>query len=498
MQYLLKGGGEPAARDEVEHPARLAIEVVVLWGSDVLTVRHVSPPGAFYVGDERSVCDVALPVELLDGLPSGTERLCIAVSSRSEVCAVVPAGARGWLTLPDGSSRPLAQTAEPAVEQLLPLDLGYRAHLCFGGIEVQVAAVAAGRAPARPAPLVFDPRTLAYFGLSALSVAGLLATLSMMAPPLGLTRDERVSQERLYRLQSYLSAAAERALRQHELRPEERQSAATAAPARSHYEPLGPAPLGGEVAKSTAPEPLPEREDPEGAPRTAAESQDAIERARSFGIIGLFAEHARMLDDPRLTYTRELGSNELAAMDQMFNGKPTWDEGPGGLALSGTGLRGGGLANVLPLEQVRTISEGEGTLPEGLEGVGRPSGSHRAATPQLRPGRALDGNPPGAAHPAAVSPAERASPATVRRTINAQFSRIRACYEEGLRTHPAVAGKAVVSFVLQPEGHAEQLSTQSSNLPAQVVRCIEGVFRDISFPQPSQPLPIEYPVRLAP
>ncbi|MEY4546652.1 MAG: hypothetical protein RL685_2847 [Pseudomonadota bacterium] len=480
-RYVLNGSGAAAASEELEHRAQLAIEVVVLWRGDVLAVRHLSPPGAFYVGDACSACDVALPAELL-----GSEQLCIAVGSRNEVSAVLPPQARGWLTLPDGSTRPLGVEAR-ASEQLLPLGLGHRAHLCFGGIEVQVAAVAAGRAPALRRTLGFERSTLAYFGFSSLSVAGLLAVLSLMAPPLGLTQDESGSQERMYRLQSYLTASAERALQQQELASKElERSAAAVAPPRSRpeaprAEPEAEAEAEAEAEQHTAPEPEPTLEAPQGEPRTAADRKGELEEARSFGIIGLMAKNMEMLRDPRLPFQRELTSEELAAMNQMYNSGSTWEEGPGGLALSGTGRRGGGKANALPLESVGTVSGGQGTLPEGYAGFGSPSGSFRPSAPELRPAEAL-----------------AASPASVRRTINAQFPRIRACYEEGLRSNPALPGKAVVSFVLQPEGHADQVSAQSSSLPSSVVSCIEGVFRDISFPHPPEPLPVKYPVQLAP
>jgi hypothetical protein len=86
--------------DEVEHAARLAIEVVVRWGGDVLCVSHFAAPAAVFVGS-ASGCDVALPSELL-----GAERRCLAVSSGGDVCAVLPGGVRGWLTLPWGSTSP--------------------------------------------------------------------------------------------------------------------------------------------------------------------------------------------------------------------------------------------------------------------------------------------------------------------------------------------------------------------------------------------------------
>jgi hypothetical protein len=118
----MRGEGPPVRSDEVEYAARLAIEVVVLWGGDVLCASHFAAPSTVFVGG-ASGCDVALPTELL-----GAERRCVAVSSRSDVCAVLPGGAQGWLTLPDGSTRPFdertpSQNREPSEpsERLLPL-----------------------------------------------------------------------------------------------------------------------------------------------------------------------------------------------------------------------------------------------------------------------------------------------------------------------------------------------------------------------------------------
>jgi hypothetical protein len=210
---VLRGGGPPPASDELEQHGRLAVELVVLWRGEVLSVCHRPAPGVIHVGRDRSCSDVALPAELFH---SGSSR--IAVASRSEVCVVLQAGVRCWLTLPDGSVGPLeaGATAEPGApspaERLVPIGAGLRAHLCFGEIEIQLAPVPAGRAPARPRALGFEPAALAYLALSALSVGGLLAALSLLAPPLGLSPDEHADAERRYVLQSYLQASDERAL----------------------------------------------------------------------------------------------------------------------------------------------------------------------------------------------------------------------------------------------------------------------------------------------
>src|SRR5690606_32995317 len=48
-----------------------------------------------------------------------------------------------------------------------------------------------------------------YLGLSGLCVASLMGALAYFTPPLGLT-EESLSRERLYTIQQYLSASAER------------------------------------------------------------------------------------------------------------------------------------------------------------------------------------------------------------------------------------------------------------------------------------------------
>ncbi len=185
--YVLRRDGSPIAASEVEHSARLAIEVVILWQGDVLSVSHREPRGSVFLGGRSSCADISLPDELLE-----SESSCIALCTRGEVSAVLPANARGWRTLPDGQRCSLP-SAEPsaATGQLLPLPLGNRVHLSLGELELQVAAVPAGRSPARRLPLGFEASTLLYFAISALLVVGTLGVLSRMAPPRGLTWTNR-------------------------------------------------------------------------------------------------------------------------------------------------------------------------------------------------------------------------------------------------------------------------------------------------------------------
>jgi hypothetical protein len=493
QRYVLRGGGAPAPADEVEHRTRLAIEVVVSWRGDVLTVRHLSPPGVFFVGGSGSSSDVSLPDELL-----GSGRLCIAVGSRSEVSAVLPAQARAWLTLPDGSTQSLEPGSPAALtgarsgssERLLPLGLGYRAHLCFGDIELQVAAVAAGRAPPGQRSIGFEPAALAYFALSSLSVAGIFTLLSLMAPPLGLNQDERIESERLYLLQSYLTASAERLERQPAQAPEKSgpmvaaAAARWAAPASALRSAL---PLDEAEAEHSAPEPRDALEEGEqAAPQTARERGRALEDARSFGIIDVLRRSVEALADPRIPFRRELDGEGLATMQQLFNPDSSLgDEGPGGLALSGTGLRGGDKGNIIALDGVRTAGGGEGGEIERFASVGRFTGSHRPQQPQLRHGERVV--------------TDRLPSSVVRRTVNAHLVQLRQCYEQGLADNPTLTGGTIVRFAVQSTGLVDQVDTLGATLPSQVRGCIERVFRGLSFPRPeSGPAHVEYPIDFTP
>jgi hypothetical protein len=486
-RYLLQGGGPLPASDDVEQRARLAIEVVVLWRGDVLAVGHLAPPGAFFVGGPNSSCDLALPIEQL-----GAEGLCVAVGSRSEVSAVLPAQARGWRTLPDGSTRPLepssgaslASRRSPSTERLVPLGPGQRAHLCFGDIEIQVAPVAAGRAPRRRRSIGFEPATLAYFGLSSLSVAGVLALLSRMAPPLGLTPDERAESERLYLVQSYLAASAERV---EQLRAQQPAKSPPAALAAHHASPAPAARSEDEAeAEQAAPAPPELPEDAEATPPTARERRRAIEDARSFGMIESLRRNLEALNDPRLVFHRELDSETTATMQQLFGSgrDPMGDEGPGGLSLSSTGLRGGDQGNLIALGAVRTAGGGEGGELERLSRVSRFTGSHQAPAPQLRPSDGLaSGGLPVAA---------------VRSTVHAHWRELRQCYEQGLASDPLLAGSATVRFVVQSDGQVEQANVADTALPSGVRGCIESVFRGLTFPHPeSSPVNVAYPIEFA-
>jgi hypothetical protein len=466
--------------DEVEHAARLAIEVVVLWGGDVLCVSHFAAPAAVFVGS-ASGCDVALPGELL-----GAERRCLAVSSGGDVCAVLPGGVRGWLTLPCGSTRPFdgpmpALEREPS-ERLLPLGLGYRAHLCFANLEIQVATVPLGR-PCRRA-LGIDASALAAFALSTFTVASVMAVLSRLTPTLGLNHDELAESAQRVLLRTYLAASAERLAEPPSEGSREASRASAAKPPPRRPAPGAGAPHAADIEWEAAAAVEPTL----GLDATSMPAHDPLERrsqleeARKFGVVGMLDWPE--LNDPKLKYERQMNGEELAMIERLFNPEfSPLDEAPGGLALSSIGTGGGGQADVIALGAVRTVDEGQGAGLERLRGATRALEAHASQAPPLRQHESIVSDP--------------LATAVVRRAVVAKREALRGCYRGTSGSVSAMPLGAMVRFVVLSTGQIEQVRVTDPTLPANVNRCIERVFLGLIVPNPvSRPVQVAYRVVL--
>jgi hypothetical protein len=91
--YTLVKSGPDVNPDEVELANVQAVEVMVLWGTNVLHVSHLTPPRAFYVGEEEGKnfsCDFFIPSEKI-----GTTRMPLVVGDRASLSVVLPPGAKG-------------------------------------------------------------------------------------------------------------------------------------------------------------------------------------------------------------------------------------------------------------------------------------------------------------------------------------------------------------------------------------------------------------------
>jgi hypothetical protein len=461
--------GADLRAEDAELAHVLSAEVTIAWGENVLHVAHLSAEQSFYVGDDPNLpSDFLVPREKL-----GTARLPLVLGGGAEVRLVIPAHAQGFIEGSEGVRISLEQARAygTALEQLpgacwLALALGTRAQLQFGDIVFRVAAVLAGKPFPHGLVSGFDASTLAYLGLSALSVGGFLSSIAFLAPPLGLSDEADMDPDRLYLLQQYLESAA---VRERELTPKD------PGPDAVDSAPSGAQAAGEEGALG--------RPDPIQAPgRVAIKGQverdeqqlsreAALNRATTDYMIGLLNTGlAGDPDAPTAPWGAELalGSDERSARGDLWSAGIGDIMGPGGLGVSGTGLSGGGKSHGIGLNEIGTVGSGDQGM---LSRRGPSTRGHATGVPRIRP---VDTQISG-----------RIPPQTIRRIVQQNHSRFRSCYEKGLLNNPTLEGRVGVRFVIGRDGSVSNVSNAGSDLPdPAVVNCVSRAFYDIGFPKP--------------
>ncbi|MEO7091913.1 MAG: AgmX/PglI C-terminal domain-containing protein, partial [Polyangiales bacterium] len=73
----------------------------------------------------------------------------------------------------------------------------------------------------------------------------------------------------------------------------------------------------------------------------------------------------------------------------------------------------------------------------------------------------------------------------VQRIVRANFPRLRACYDQGLKADPGLRGNVTTRFIIDQTGAVETASLSSSSLSSPAVAgCVVSVFNTMSFPAP--------------
>lgn len=489
--YAMIKSGPDVSPDEVELPHVQAVEVVVLWGTNVLHIAHLSPPRGFYVGETQTkanACDFFLPREKL-----GASSMPVVLAEGGGIQVVLPAGATGQFDMPDGTCLSLDQIrprAKPSGHvpgaHEVPLAPGARARVELGDIVFQVAAVNAGKPIAHGLAGSVDWNIAAYFLMTFLSVGGFLAAMAFFVPPLGLSDDEGIDQDQLYLIQQYLNAAAERELEEEETEDADdgEQEGGTGDRAQDEE---------GQMGKESSQESNNRYavEGPEDNPDPHLARKAAIREAMEFGIIGLLNSGAAGDPDaPVSPFGRDtsLGTDATSAMGNMWGEDIGEAFGGGGLGLSGTGEGGGGKGVGIGLGSIGTLGHGSGTgSGQGMgSGRGRLQRSHRAKAPRLRMGK--------------TTVSGRLPPEVIRRIVRQNFGRFRLCYEKGLSRNPNLEGRVSVRFVIGSNGAVSNASNGGSDLPdSSVVQCVVKQFYGISFPKPEGGIVrVTYPIMLSP
>jgi hypothetical protein len=491
--YTMIKSGPDVSPDEVELPHVQAVEVMVLWGTNVLHVSHLTPPRNFYVGEELGKnfgCDFFIPSEKL-----GTTRLPIVTGDRASVALIIPPGARGHVELPGQPRMSLDEArarAQPSAElsggHQLSLPGGAKARVEVNDFVFQVAAVNAGRPLKHGVGAAWDWTVAMYFGLSFLAHGGLIAAMAFFVPPLGLTDDEDLDKDALFLMQQYLKAAAER--EQEEKDPEvvqdnsDNKEGGTGTRAKGEEGSMGN-PTTKATNKRYAVQGPKDNPDPHIA------RQAALREAMEFGMIGLLNTGAAGDPNaPTAPWGRDtsLGTDDISARGNMWGDEIGDAFGAGGLGLSGIGEGGGGRGEGIGLGNIGTLGHGAGTgTGQGFgAGHGRLGGSHKTSAPKVRMG--------------ATTVSGRLPPEVIQRIVRQNYGRFRMCYEQGLGRNPNLQGRVSARFVIGRDGSVSNVGNGGSDLPdSGVVSCVLSAFYGLSFPQPEGGIvTVVYPIMLEP
>lgn len=492
--YTMIKSGPDVSPDEVELPHVQAVEVMVLWGTNVLHVSHLTPPRNFYVGEEQGknfACDFFIPSEKI-----GTTRLPVVVGDGHSIAVVIPPGARGHIELPGqprislDEARQLAQpSAEVSGGHQFALSGGGKARVELGDFVFQVAAVNAGKPVRKGIGSGIDWNVAMYFALSFLSFGGFIAAMAFFVPPLGLTDDEDLDKDALYLMQQYLKAAAEREQEEKPAEVVEEQSAdnkegGTGTRAKGEEGQMGnPNTKATNKRYAVA--------GPKDNPDPHIARQAALREAVEFGMIGLLNTGAAGDPNaPTAPWGRDtsLGTDDISARGNMWGDEIGDAFGAGGLGLSGIGEGGGGRGEGIGLGNIGTLGHGAGVgTGQGFgAGHGRLGGSHKTKAPKVRMG--------------ATTVSGRLPPEVIQRIVRQNFGRFRMCYEQGLARNPNLEGRVAARFVIGRDGAVSNVSNGGSDLPdAGVVKCVLSAFYGLSFPQPEGGIvTVVYPIMLAP
>jgi hypothetical protein len=495
--YSMVKSGPDVSPDEVEVAHLSAIEVMILWDSNVLHVSHLTPPRSFYVGEElgdKMSCDYFIPSETL-----GTTRAPIVVSRGLGASLVILPRSRGYVdihgqgkvSLADliSSGRAHASTEmSGAYEYELPPGAKARMELDGSSLVFQVSAVNAGKRVPVGFLATTEPAAFLYTGLSFLLHMGLVAVFAFFMPNMRGDDTEGIDRDQILMMQKLLNAAAER--------EQEQRDDPTPDTANDEKE-------GGTGTRAKGEEGSmgnPNTKDtghkygvqgPKDNPDPHLAKQAALQEAAQFGMIGLISTMGGGDPNaPTAPWGREesSGQDEKSARGNMFGDTIGDSFGAGGLGLSGVGEGGGGRGEGIGLGNFGGLGHGAGTgTGQGIgSGRGRLGGGHQVKAPRIREG--------------ATSVNGRLPPEVIQRIVRQNFGRFRLCYENGLRNNPNLQGRVTVKFMIDRSGAVGMTADGGSDIPdSSVVQCVVRGFGNLSFPQPEGGVvTVVYPIMFNP
>jgi pSer/pThr/pTyr-binding forkhead associated (FHA) protein len=455
-----------------------AVEVIIMWGElSILDVQHLSPPRAFYVGDEtdakgKPATDFLIPSESI-----GASRLPIVVDSGSGVAMVLPQGATGDVTL-DNQRVTFADLE--AQGQLQPCNLlsgaaqyqvpnGATARVHHRGFTFIVKPTVAARPVGIGGNSRFDWRDYLWAAVSMAIHIGMLLLFYFLPPSSSsLSLDLLNADSRL--VQYLIEPPETEELETPDWLPDSKMDD-EGGKGKRHKDEEGQ--MGKKEEKKNKNkfgiEGPKDNEDPHMA------REEAKEMASQAGIIGVLKASVGAWNSPTSPYGRDtaLGNDPMSALGALMGDQIGANFGFGGLGLRGTGKGGGGTGEgTIGLGNIGTIGHGAGGG-EG-SGYGRGAGGFRgrqAKVPFIRSGKAdVRGS---------------LSKEVIRRIIHRHINEVRFCYEQELNQRPDLQGRVAVKFIISPTGAVQTAATSASTLGnAKAEACIVAAVRRWTFPSP--------------
>jgi pSer/pThr/pTyr-binding forkhead associated (FHA) protein len=471
-----------------------ALTLELWWGQNLLHVAHLTAGASYHLGEieagpER--CDYFVPASKL-----GAARAAMVLRGR----AIVPAAAEGSLRLPGAPAMPLGDAAErgllqpataaeaPPGSREIALGLGSSLTLELADLRLVIRAERQGkRAAARWTAGAILGGTAAWVLGSFVVHTGLLAAVAALVPSLGADVGDELSEDQRYWVQQHVDAAAdlERQAQETEKLDEQADGEEGGSGTRS---------IGDEGSMGN---PISRASEGRWAMRGSASPEDqriaarqAIEDARSFGVIGLLDSGLGASGGPIAPWggLESVGSDAIDAQGTMWGNAPGDAYGAGGLGLSGIGEGGGGRGEGIGLGSIGTVGGGSGKGPrEGFGNGTGPLGRHRHVTRPPRV-RVTDTQVSG-----------RLPPEAIQRVVRMSHGRFRACYEGGLRSNPNLRGRVLVRFVIGRDGAVHSASGGGDLADGAVTSCITAAFYGLTFPSPEGGIvTVTYPILLEP
>ena len=451
-----------ASAPEVDRDDAEVLEVTVRWGRTALGVAHVAQGDSLRIGE-------------LDGGKIMVPESFLGAASYTLID-------RGTVVVPERATGVEAKGAQPIAKgQKLRFTLGREGDADVDhGITVQVARVAAAKK-------LISSRNLkkGIFGVALASFAAHAGVVTALAFSPGASLDEDTSpldKETSAHMISLYKAADVRELPQQEETAAVTSGNAGGENGQAHAGASGQ--MGTQGAKAnggayTVKGPPESKEEHLAKLSALINSGDygALGAMRSvFGSVGAPTDLASV-------YDQELGHDKDNHQGNLMGDQPGDAFGYNGLGMTGTSWGGDGNGPGIGLGPIGGLGHGPG---DGGYSWGNCVGDMCGAT--LGTTIAKKKRPPGGVTMIDTStnvdggsiPME-----VVRRIVRANFPRLRACYDQGLKMDPGLRGNVKTQFIIDQTGAVETATLVSSSLSSPAVSsCVVSVFGTMSFPAP--------------